>query len=142
MADRCAATRNSIGNQAELFRLAERDYGLSIKLLAAKTDIPVATLRDWRDGTVMPAWALFKLAHEGGVPDYLVSFIAEPFRRAVVMDEQESDLDLIAADAAEFSHEYAKARNAHGPGGIAIVPQEAAVLMDIAKRMAGRARAL
>ncbi len=141
MSEKCRAAQNSISLQGDVFRLAERDHGLSLALLSAKTEISIHTLRSWRDGTVMPAWAFFKLGKIGGIPAYLLTFMSEPFGHAVIEIEAENDLDLIADDAAEFVHEYAKARSPHGPGGISIVPQEAVKLTEIAKRMAARARA-
>lgn len=141
MADRCKCTQNSISLQGDVFRLAERDHGLSLALLSVKADISIHTLRSWRDGTVMPAWALFKLGKLGGIPDYLLAFIAEPFGFTVVTNEAGSDLDRLALIAAKFAYEYANARNSHGPGGVAITPQENAHLVDLAKQMAGVARA-
>ena len=101
MVDHCQKTQNSISNQAVVFRIAERDHGLSIAVLAAATGIPAATLRGWRDGSVMPAWALFKLGKEGGIPEGLLSFLAEPFGLAVA--PAESERERIAADAAALS---------------------------------------
>lgn len=141
MADFCRNAQNSVANQAELFRLAERDHGLSLKLLSAKTRIPYNTLRSWRDGTVMPAWGLFKLGKEGGVPDYLLSFIGEPFERAVVTAEDgEGDFDTAGLDAGELAHEVQRARHPASPGGVKIVPQEAAVITLKARKSASSAR--
>lgn len=137
MADRCKATQHSIDRQGDMFRLAERDHGLTLTVLSRRTEIPAPTLKTWRDGTVMPAWALFKLGGEGGVPDDLLSMIGEPFRRAVVSDdaEQEGLIDDLAEGASRFTHAVSRARHPNGPGGTAIVPQERAEIIDIARHI-------
>ncbi|WCT78898.1 hypothetical protein [Novosphingobium humi] len=137
MADRCKATQHSIDRQGDMFRLAERDHGLTLTVLSRRTEIPAPTLKTWRDGTVMPAWALFKLGGEGGIHDDLLSMIGEPFRRAVVSEDaaQEGLIDDLAESAARFTQAAALARHPNGPGGTAIVPQERAALIDIARDM-------
>jgi hypothetical protein len=68
--------RNSIEAQERMFRLAERDFGLSIRTLHLETRIPVNTLQGWRNGTTMPAWALGALG-KAGIPDYLLSLVLQ-----------------------------------------------------------------
>jgi len=141
MADICRTAQNSVANQGEMFRLAERDHGLSLKLLSAKTDIPYNTLRSWRDGTVMPAWGLFKLGKDGGVPDCLLSFIAEPFNRHVGTDaDGEGDLDAAAEDAGAVASAVRRARSPNSLGGIQIVPQERAEILPLVRRSAASSR--
>lgn len=141
MQDICPHVRNSVSNQAEMFRLAERDCGLSINLLARKTHIPKTTLAGWAKGTVMPAWALFKLGKEGGVPDELLSLIGEPFERHVGTDEPgEGDLDTAGLDAGDVAHAVQRARSPHSPGGVAIVPQERAEIIPLMRKTAASAR--
>lgn len=141
MADICQAARNSVSNQAEMFRLVERDHGLSLKLLCLKTGIPKTTLEGWRNGTVMPAWALFKLGKDGGVPDELLSLIGEPFERHVRTDEDgEGDLDTAAIDASEAAARVQRARHPASPGGVAIVPQERAEIIPLLRKSCASAR--
>lgn len=141
MADLCQSARNSVSMQGELFRLAERDHGLSLKVLHLKTRIAKTTLEGWRSGTVMPAWALFKLGKEGGVPDELLSLIGEPFERSVRTDEDgEGDLDTAGLDAGDVVHAVQKARHPASPGGIAIVPQERAEIIPLLRKSAASAR--
>lgn len=141
MSDLCQSARNSVSMQGEMFRLAARDHGLSIKLLCLKTGIPKTTLEGWSKGTVMPAWALFKLGKEGGIPDELLSLIAEPFERHVGTDESgDGDLDTAALDAGELHQAVSRARHPASPGGTAIVPQEVAAITPILRRSVASAR--
>lgn len=138
MAEKCQLTRNSIEQQKRMFLLAKRDHGLSLATLEELTQIPNATLRGWSEGTTMPAWALFKLGYEGGVPDHLLSMIGEPFKRSVTSDDAASDgvLDDAAEAAADFAASVRRARHPNGPGGTAIVPQERGEIEEKA-RVAG-----
>ncbi len=130
-----ADARNSVAAQTDLFRFAARDHGLSIKVLHLRTDIPMSTLAGWSSGTVMPAWGLFKLGRDGGVPDHLLSLVGEPFERHVGTDESgDGDLDTAALDATSFARAVAAARHPAGPGGTAIVPQEVAMIVPFARQ--------
>ncbi|MDE1914711.1 MAG: hypothetical protein KGJ57_17575 [Sphingomonadales bacterium] len=135
------STRNakqfSIDRQADLFRLAKRDHGLSIGVLHQRTRIPTSTLEDWRRGAVMPAWALFALGSEGGVPDELLSLLAEPFNRMVISAEPDDsgEVDDLVGICAEVVAAGTRARHPRGPGGTVIVPQERAEIIDIVRRL-------
>jgi hypothetical protein len=136
MADLCRIARNSVSVQADVFRYAERDHALSIKVLHLRTDIAVNTLRGWASGnTAMPAWAMFKLGKQGGIPDHLLSLIGEGFERHVGTDEEgDGDLDTAALDASEFQAAVQRARHPASPGGTAIVPQEIAEIVPIGRK--------
>lgn len=141
MTELCRSARNSVSAQVDLFRFAERDHGLSLRVLHLRTDIPLSTLAGWSRGTVMPAWGLFKLGCKGGVPDHLLSLVGEPFERHVGTDERgEGDLDTAALDASEFARAVQQARHPASPGGVAIVPQECAVIVPLAKQATASGR--
>lgn len=141
MADLCQLARNSVTNQFEMFRLAERDHGLSVNLLARKLKLHRNTVQGWKNGAAMPAWALFKLGKDGGIPDELLSLIGEPFERHVGTDETgEDDFDTAADDADELAAEVRRARSPKSPGGIAIVPQEKAKIIPLLRKTAASAR--
>lgn len=128
MADLSLPARDSVAAQRDLFRRAEKEEGLSLRALAARSPIPFSTLKGWRDGAAMPAWALGALG-DAGVPDELLSLVLEPFGRRVVTDADiEGDLDTAAIVAVDFASEVQRARHPKSPGGTAIVPQEAAVI--------------
>ncbi len=141
MGDLCQSARNSVDAQADMFRFAERDHGLSINRLHLRTDIPISTLTGWSKGTVMPAWALFKLGCKGGIPDHLLSLVGEPFERHVGTDESgEGDLDTAALDASEFARAVQQARHPLSPGGVAIVPQERIRIVPLARNSVASSR--
>lgn len=128
MAEMSIPARDSVAAQREMLRLAERDHGLSIAVLAKRSPLKASTIKGWRDGAAMPAWALGALG-EAGVPDHLLSLVLEPFARCVVTDDDDGgDLDTAALDAADFSNEVLRARSPSSPGGSAIVPQELLVI--------------
>lgn len=140
MADISLPGRDSVQAQAEMFRRAAKEEGLTIAVIAARSPLKISTLKGWATGTAMPAWALGALA-EAGVPDQLLSLILEPFGRHIGSNaEDDGDLDALAEAAEEFAHQYSRARHPKSPGGVAIVPQEKAVLGPLAGRVKAKAR--
>ena len=141
MTELCQLARNSVTAQADMFRFAARDHGLTMKVLHLRTDIPMSTLKGWESGTVIPAWALFKLGQHGGIPDHLLSLVADPFCKHVGTDEHgDGDLDTAALDASDFAQAVAKARYPASPGGTAIVPQEVAAIIPLGRQSTASTR--
>ena len=137
-----ALARNSIRLQERMFRLAERDFGLSIPVLAHETGIPKATLQSWKNGTTMPAWALFAIGH-AGVPDYLTSLVASPFGKVVGTDAHDDDaLHEAVTAASEVVTEYLVAQSPESEGGPAITPRERSRIGEKAERAGGKLRAV
>lgn len=102
MADVPLPGRDSIEAQRDLFRLAEKECGLSIAAIAARSPLHLGTLKGWRDGAAMPAWAIGALG-TAGVPDHLLTMILAPFGRHVGTDESgDGDLDALGREAAHF----------------------------------------
>ena len=135
MADLSLPARDSVAAQKELFRRAGQK-GLSLIVLSKRDDcLKLSTLRGWASGaTAMPAWAIGALG-EAGVPDHLLSLVTEPWRRCIVTEiDGDGDLDTAAIEANDFAGEVARARHPQSPGGIAIVPQEAAIILPKAQR--------
>ena len=134
--------RNSVMAQERMFRLAERDYGLSVKALHLESGIPVNTLSGWKNGTTMPAWALGALG-KAGVPDYLLSLVLNPFSRHVGTDDDgDGALDCLGRETAGFTSDYLEAKSPDSEGGDKITPREAARLAERAMKVACRARAV
>lgn len=142
MCDYRALAQNSVSAQADLFRIAERDHGKSIKVLHAETKIPKPTLRSWAKGTTMPAWALFALG-KAGIPDHLLSLVGDPFQRFVGTDEDgEAPFHEAALEAGGFQQEYLTATSPDSEGGPAITPREAARLRERGARAGAKLRAV
>lgn len=140
MADLPPQARNSIARQADLFRLAERDCGLTIAALARMSGISASTLAGWRSGAAMPAWALGALG-DAGVPDDLLSLVTSPWHRHVGTDPDDDghDLDQLGEEADALASEVRRARGAKSPGGTAIIPIEAARIKERSRRVAAHA---
>tara|TARA_R110002074_G_scaffold262994_2_gene435142 strand:- start:21755 stop:22180 length:426 start_codon:yes stop_codon:yes gene_type:complete len=108
MADLSQSARNSIALQREMFRLAETEHGLSLAVLAKTRKLSASTIKGWRDGSAMPAWALGELR----LPDDVVSLILTPYEKHVGTDEPgDGDLDSLACEAAGLVNEYVEAKS-------------------------------
>lgn len=137
MANHCKAQQNFVTLQADLFRLAARDHGLSIKRLSLLADIPATTMTTWASGTVMPAWAMVELAKY--IPDDLMSLMTEPAGKFVgtLGDDGGGCLDSLGREAAGYTAELLDAKS----DGI-VTPMERAKLGERARRVASVARAV
>lgn len=134
--------RNSVAAQERMFRLAERDFGLSIKALHFETKIPKTTLQGWKDGTTMPAWALGALG-KAGVPDHLLSLCLNGFGKHVgTNDHDDGAFHEAATEANGFAVEYLTATSPESEGGTAITPREAAKLGEKAMKAGAKLRAV
>jgi hypothetical protein len=142
MHDTRGTEQETKARQGELFRLAERDYGLTISALAVETGIPEKTLASYNHSNIfarakMPLWVFVRLC--GVIPDDVTSIMVEPAGKCIKSTGTEPDLDELATEAGDYAHEYSKARHPASPGGTAIVHSEAATLHDIRRRIVGRA---
>lgn len=134
MADLSRAARNSVALQREVFRLAEHEHGLSIAVLARTRDIPPSTIKGWRDGSAMPAWAIGELR----LPDDLTSMLLDPWNKHVGSNEDsDGDIDALEVEASGVVHEIAKAKLDK-----IITPRERAKIASMTRRMIPTARAV
>ena len=134
--------QHSVTAQERMFRLAERDHDLSLRTLSLESKIPLRTLQNWKNGAVMPAWALFALG-EAGLPDYLTSLVANPFRKHVGTDGiEDSGFHQAATEAAKFSGEYLDCTAPDSEMGPDLSPREKARLAEHASRAGGKLRAV
>jgi len=137
MSDRDGTKHDVLSAQEAMLRLAERDYGLTAKRLHAETKIPLPTILSWKRATAPACMSLSDFVMVCQViPNDLTSLCLESAGKGLV-DASTADLDELATHAGDYSHEYQKARHPASPGGVAIVPQEAAALHDIRRRIAG-----
>lgn len=135
MADIPLPGRDSIDAQREVFRLAEKEEGLTLAAIAARSPLKLGTLKGWRDGAAMPAWALGALG-AAGVPDHLLSLLIAPFGKHVGSDESDDgDLDVLGREGAHFLAEKA---DAEADGVVTHI--ERSMLKGRARRIAGVAR--
>lgn len=129
--------RDCIEQQAEIFRLADSRYGLKLPEIAKRTGIPLPTLKSWRRGAAMPAWALFALK-QSGVPDELLSLVSLPFGCSVT-SRTEIDIEELCEIAAELDQMYTDSRRPSSEAGINIGHTESARLQEIAEKLRARA---
>lgn len=142
MCSRTQKAQHSVTAQERMFRLAERDFDLSLPILHAESGIPLRTLQSWKAGTTMPAWALGALG-EAGIPDYLLSLLLHPFHRVVTTElPGEGALHEAATEATGFAHEFLNATSPNSEGGPAVTPREAARLGEKALRAGAKLRAV
>jgi len=130
MAEISSPGQDCVASQYELFRRAEQECSLSIAVLAQRNrHLKVSTMKAWRGGAAMPVYALGELK-VAGVPDQLLSLVLDPYAAAFLSlpDDADGDLDTAAIEAADFATEVQKARHPKSPGGLAIVPQERALI--------------
>lgn len=140
MADLPLPGRDSVEAQRELFRLAAKEEGLTIPAIAARSPLKESTLKGWRDGSAMPAWALGALG-AAGVPDHLLSLVLASYGKHVGTDEDgEGDLDTAALDAGELQQAVQRARHPNSPGGVAIVPQERGEIIPLVQKSVASGR--
>ena len=129
----CEITQAVEAGQLAMFRLAERNHGLSLKILSLESGIPHGPLRSYAQGTAMPVSALVKLS--GVIPNELISLMLDPGGKVLADAEQdETDIDDLARAAVDILQRYVSARHPDGPGGIRIVHSE---VSDIKMAAAG-----
>lgn len=135
MPDRDGTKHDVLSAQEAMLRLAERDYGLTAKRLHAETKIPLSTIMSWKRATAPACMSLADfVAICRVIPDDLTTLCMEPAGKSVG-DCATTDLDELATHAGDYAHEYQKARHPASPGGTTIVPQEAAQLHEIRRRI-------
>jgi hypothetical protein len=123
--------------QATMFRLALRDFGLTLKSISIDSGIGYEALRTYV-GTkgaqsMMPVSALCRLV--GVVPDELLSHLLDPVGRQIVHDDDDSELDALGDDADAVAAEIRRARSPNSPGGTEIVDIEEARIRAKALRL-------
>lgn len=135
MADVPLPGQDSIDAQAEMFRLAEKEQGLSVAVLARRSPIPLSTLKGWKTGSAMPAWALGAL-RVAGVAEHLLSLVLEPF--GLLVADRESEDGALAELGREGAHYVAEHADAVADGVVTSI--ERGRLKDRARRIAAIAR--
>jgi oligoendopeptidase F len=121
-------TRLTLEAQARVFRLAERDFGLSKKRIAIDSGINYETIRSYA-GTkeaqaVMSLPSFIKLC--GVIPNELLSQLLELADRHLEMDEEDEDteFDDLADHGDNLARLVRQARHPNSPGGTEIIATE------------------
>lgn len=138
MCQRDPESQHVLALQADMFRLAKRDYLLTYKRLSLLSGIPDSTLESWGKGAAMPLYGFVKLAPH--IPDDLLSMVMEPAGKFVgSVEPSDGDIHDLHTDAAELTSAATKAVHPKSPGGVHIVPSERGQIRDIARRLGPRA---
>lgn len=114
--------------QNRIFRLAQRDHGLTLKAISIDSGIPYNTIRCYAgnnaEQSVMSVPALIKLI--GVIPDELLSQILGPADRHLERDEEDEDseYDDLADHGDNLARLVRQARHPQSPGGTEIIATE------------------
>jgi hypothetical protein len=123
--------------QERVFRLAARDYGLTLKAISLDSNIPYETLRSYaghkNDQAVLPVSAVNKLI--GVIPDDLLSHLFEPGNRQLVVSDDDNELDALGEHADAVAAEVRRARHPMSDGGTDITDAEASKIRTIATKL-------
>ncbi len=123
--------------QKRVFRLAERDHGLTYKAISLDSGLAYNTVRNYAHGeAMMSVISLLKLV--GVIPDYLLSHLLAPVERQVVTSQTEMDHDELGANCIRFGGKLQQARSPNSPEGVDIAPCEDAELRACAAQLAVR----
>lgn len=129
MSDKCKISILTIEAQARMFRLAQRDYGLTRKVLSLETGISYSTLKSWESGTEMPISGFVRLARV--IPNELTSLLLDCAGKHVVDDAgDDASIDELAVETGRFAADYIEA-NIDGN----VTPIEREKLKDRARRI-------
>lgn len=126
--------------QKRIFRLSERDHGLSLKAIGLDSGIAYNTVRTYASGeSIMPVTAVLRLT--GVIPDELLSHLFEPVGRHIAENgpDGETDLDALGEDADAVATEVRRSRHPNSPGGTNIVPIERQAIMGKVHKLRRRA---
>ena len=127
MANGDRITAEVLKAQNRIFRLAQRDHGLTLKAISIDSGIPYNTIRCYAgnnaEQSVMSIPALIKLI--GVIPDDLLSQLLELGDRHLEKDEDEdSEYDDLADHGDNLARLVRQARHPASPGGTEIIAVE------------------
>lgn len=139
----CRITAGLLAAQQTMFRLAERDHGITQKLVHLETDMSVSAIGQYARGeTAMGGPAILKLARMKQFPSELLSLLFEGTDRHVADDSDlEPDFDALGLEATDLGREVQQARSPSSPGGTNIVPIEKEAIRNRARRVCAKAAA-
>lgn len=112
--------------QERIFRLAQRDHGLTLKAISLDSQIPYPTLQTYARGDAMMSVAALRRLI-GVIPDYLLSLLLPP-GHVIVQVPEDVDHDAIAERMQEFLRAKQAAHHPDSEDGREIGPNEDNVL--------------
>ena len=131
-----AATQSA---QKLFFRLAERDHGITQKMVSLATGYCRTVVGQWARGeTSMGLPAYRKLLKMKEVPSDLLSILIDGTDRHIVDGEDDSELDTIGENADQVAAAVRRARHPASPGGVEITEDEEALIRTKVVQFRGR----
>lgn len=133
MIDPDGTKHDVLAQQEAMLRLAERDFGMTAKRIAAETGIPLSTVQSWKRALAPAQMALGDFVAVCRIlPDHLTSLCLEPAGKQVIGDGDGDELlDALLVEAAGYTAEHV-ARAADGK----ICHQDRAALGEKARVLA------
>lgn len=125
--------------QERIFRLAQRDHGLTLKAISLDSGIGYTTIQSYANGgSVMSIASLFALV--GVIPDELLSLLL-PEGRVIVQAPDALDHDDIERACRDFLTAKGEAHHPESPAGRDLAPCEIEQLGVKVVQIRGRVRA-
>lgn len=125
--------------QERIFRLAQRDHGLTLKAISLDSGIGYTTIQSYANGgSVMSIASLFALV--GVIPDELLSLLL-PEGRVIVQAPDALDHDDIERACRDFLTAKGEAHHPESPAGRDIADCEREALNVKVVQIRGRVRA-
>ncbi len=129
--------------QQRIGRLAQRDYGLTLKMLSLDSGIPYPTIRNYfgqgdQELSELPVSALVKLI--GVIPDELLSQLFDPADRHLAKNaDDDACYDTLGDKADNVARLVRQARSPTSPGGTEIIAVEESGIKRAAQTLGTRA---
>lgn len=125
--------------QERVFRLANRDYGLTLKAISLDSGIAYNTIQGYASGSaVMSIASLFKLV--GVIPDALLSLLL-PDGRAIVAMPEGVDIDEVELACRDLLAAKGEAHRPESEAGREIGPNEKHMLDGKVVQLRGKVAA-
>lgn len=125
-----------MARQQTMFRLAERDAGITRKMICLSTGYSRTAIDEWARGEKsMSGPAIVAIAAMPEFPSTLLSLLFEGTNRHLADDCDAGDHDTLAGNCVEFSSTYTRARHPQSPAGVDIAPCEDRELQQVARKV-------
>ena len=134
MAHDCTITQRLKRSQRTMFRLAERDHGITQSEVHHATGMSLSAIGQYARGeTAMSGIAICKLAGWEDFPANLLSILLDGTRRVIADQCDPGDHAAHASNCVKFTAAYTDARDPESECGIEIGPMENRNLQSMRK---------